>query len=879
MGPGLAEATQNPPVNSQLFEYRFKGCLLNSATRELRLNDEPQQVAPRVLDLLLCLIENRSRVVKKEELIERLWKGAVLSSGVLAQAVRKARFAIGDLDHDPKLIKTVQRVGYRFIGEVECKPLGQRAERAATVPVATPGKEVAVRREPGMTAKGPELRAGMRVGPQWLTDSAMHAISLARLRAQRAAPITVFALDDEIAIWESALPAMQGAERLEVLLPLAWHLRQRDSRRAVLLADEADTLLGAMENPRRQGARARLTLMRGEAKWLAGELDAAGDMAKQAIALVWGSTDNATCCDASLQLAMIANDQGRRAQCQAHLETALASAHAAADEERATVVKLSMAIEAVLASPAEAAAAWAPWVSIRPRGEHLGIVALREKFDMAVCASVTGDSVKALDHCFRGVEAARASGQRREAITQMTNSASRLCLLGDFEAAFEWLDQALQMARAAGWPWLVVIALQQGAHVLKAVGREDEAAEFLDEALELLERFPRSRAYCGTLYYLGFLRFDRKQFALALESFEQLRVAATELGSAHWIGQAAEGRARALAALGRTDEALAVGLAALEQASAEGNGSRLPYVLEGLAEICGYPGVPAPPGIEERSAKLHFLLRAIAAHESLGKHLVRAMLWESLAAEYARLGDHERAYETQRKAAAAHEASLTTEATNRAVAMKVRYDTERARAESEHHRALAAAQAERAEALARTNAILDRLGFIGQEIAKQRGVVAVFETLERHAHELLDTSTLAVFVLDELGSSLDLAFGLEAAKPLPAARIAVDDLESNVARCWREQREFLAEAGGETPCPHAPGTLATVSALYAPLVVGAKRLGVLTIQSVRHGAYGERERLVFRTLAAYGAIAFDHATAYRRLESLLEAQGSGEFRR
>lgn len=866
---------ENSPVNSQHFEYRFEGCLLNSATRELRVHDEPQQTAPRVLDLLICLIENRSRVVKKQELMDLLWKGAVLSNGVLAQAVRKARFATGDLDQQPRLIKTVHRVGYRFIGEVQSKPVLQRAERPQAVHKPDPGTALLRRPDAGLAGKGLDVRPGGRIGPQWLAGSVVPAVSLARLRAKPTASMSIFALDDEIALWESALPAMHGVERLEVLLPLAWHLRQRDSRRAVSLADEADALLGALAVPAARSARARLALVRGEAKWLVGELDAAGDLAKQAITVLWGLAGDATRCDANIQLAMIATDQGRRAQSQAHLEEALAAANASDDEERATVVKLSMAIAAVLASPAEGAAAWQAWARIRPSGEHLGIVALRERFEVVMSAILTGDSARCLAHCFSGIEAARATGQRREVITHMTNSASRLCLLGDVEAAFEWQESALQMARAAGWPLLIVFALQEGAHLLKAVDRVDEAAEFLDESLELLGKFPRSRSFCATLYYLGFLRFDRKQYALALESFEQLLTAATALDSPHWIGEGADGRARALAALGRTDEALSVELAALEKATAEGNAARLPYVLEALAEIYGYPGVPAPEGIPEGSAKLHFLLRAVAAHESLRKHTVRGGLWQLLADEYARLGDYERAYAMQCKVAVASDATRTTEVTNRAVAMKVRYDTERARAESDHHRALAAAQAERAEALARTNAILDRLGFIGQEIAKQRGVAAVFETLERHAHELLDTSTLAVFVLDERGSSLDLVFGLESAKPLPPVSVAVDSAESNVARCWRDQREILADAGVGDSCRHTPGTLQTVSALYAPLVVGTQRLGVLTIQSVRPGVYGERERLVFRTLAAYGAIALDHAAAYLRLETLLESRQFG----
>ena len=51
-----------------------------------------------------------------------------------------------------------------------------------------------------------------------------------------------------------------------------------------------------------------------------------------------------------------------------------------------------------------------------------------------------------------------------------------------------------------------------------------------------------------------------------------------------------------------------------------------------------------------------------------------------------------------------------------------------------------------------------------------------------------------------------------------------------------------------------------------PLLVGERVLGVMTVQSPRARAYGERERLIFRTLCAYGAIALDNADAYRQLQ-------------
>ena len=82
----------------------------------------------------------------------------------------------------------------------------------------------------------------------------------------------------------------------------------------------------------------------------------------------------------------------------------------------------------------------------------------------------------------------------------------------------------------------------------------------------------------------------------------------------------------------------------------------------------------------------------------------------------------------------------------------------------------------------------------------------------------------------------------------------------------RERRELLvALQEGEANVNHISGTLPTLSMLFAPLAVGERVLGVMTVQSMRADAYGERERLIFRTLCAYGAIALDNASAYRQV--------------
>jgi TolB-like protein len=72
-----------------------------------------------VFDLLMYLIRNRHRVVSKDDLLEAVWGGRIVSESTLTSHINAARNAIGDSGDVQRLIRTVQRKGFRFVGEVE----------------------------------------------------------------------------------------------------------------------------------------------------------------------------------------------------------------------------------------------------------------------------------------------------------------------------------------------------------------------------------------------------------------------------------------------------------------------------------------------------------------------------------------------------------------------------------------------------------------------------------------------------------------------------------------------------------------------------------------------------------------------------------------
>jgi len=99
-------------------EFLFSGHRLDIDRRELRRGPEVIAIEPQVFDLLVHLIENRDRVVSKDDLITAVWSGRIVSDSTLTSRINAARKAVGDNGEEQKLIRTIARKGFRFVGEV-----------------------------------------------------------------------------------------------------------------------------------------------------------------------------------------------------------------------------------------------------------------------------------------------------------------------------------------------------------------------------------------------------------------------------------------------------------------------------------------------------------------------------------------------------------------------------------------------------------------------------------------------------------------------------------------------------------------------------------------------------------------------------------------
>lgn len=98
--------------------YSFENYELDPVRAELRRGQTPVPVEPQVFDLLKLLVAERGRVVTRQEIYSAIWGERIVSDAALSSRIRDARKAIGDDGSAQRLIRTVQRRGLLFVGEV-----------------------------------------------------------------------------------------------------------------------------------------------------------------------------------------------------------------------------------------------------------------------------------------------------------------------------------------------------------------------------------------------------------------------------------------------------------------------------------------------------------------------------------------------------------------------------------------------------------------------------------------------------------------------------------------------------------------------------------------------------------------------------------------
>ncbi len=667
----------------------------------------------------------------------------------------------------------------------------------------------------------------------------------------------LFVVNEAIARFENELAATQGDSRLAAAVALAWHLRQRDCQRSSALAIEADGLLLQLEVPEatRCAYKARLGLMRAEIELLFGNWVEALRLAKLAGTAFENLGDLIGIGDTHWFRASIWVDHGTSAQVAECLDLAASAYQLANDPIRLALASARRLVNASFREPA----ATAPELFRQfPLDQEYAVcVAAWVATARANVAGLTNDPVESIRNDLAAYHAALESGQIRQALVAASNAAESFATLGDFDAALEWAERAMVLARKTGWPASIGSCLVQLGDVMRLLQRHDESRDCLQEALTLMAGQAGSRNYELCLANFGQLALDGGNFEAGLESFNQLEGHLASQVDPDLTIRAWRGQARALFHLGRVQEAERKASAALALAQQHRSAEEQIQVLRILAQMYLEQALAPPIGMTAPNAALEYYAQALEVAATMGGYEVSSELLAEVAQAHAAAGNFEAAYKNSLASSAARSKSRRLAAQKRALALQVRREVDQAHADAEYHRRLAAT-------LKETASTLETLGIIGREITASLDASAVFEALHRHVHRLLDATTFVVYLLEENQQFLRTAFGIEAGVLLPVSRIDVNSATATSARCVRERKEVLIEIEpGVITANLIPGTLPTYSLLYAPLMVGERLLGVMTIQSAKPKVYGERERSIFHTLCAYGAIALDNASAYK----------------
>jgi TolB-like protein len=118
--------------------YQFEDFALDSDRRELAQGAGTIAIGPQVFDLLLHLVQNREHVVTKDNLIDVVWGGRIVSESTLTSHINAVRKAIGDTGEEQRLVRTIARKGYRFVGDVHESPAFVRADTSSLDATALP---------------------------------------------------------------------------------------------------------------------------------------------------------------------------------------------------------------------------------------------------------------------------------------------------------------------------------------------------------------------------------------------------------------------------------------------------------------------------------------------------------------------------------------------------------------------------------------------------------------------------------------------------------------------------------------------------------------------------------------------------------------------
>ena len=94
--------------------YSFSNCVLDSDRHLLLRDGEQIKVEPQVFDLLHLLVRNAGVLVTRDQIIDEIWGGRIVSESSISARTNAARKAVGDNGKEQSIVKTIPRRGLQL---------------------------------------------------------------------------------------------------------------------------------------------------------------------------------------------------------------------------------------------------------------------------------------------------------------------------------------------------------------------------------------------------------------------------------------------------------------------------------------------------------------------------------------------------------------------------------------------------------------------------------------------------------------------------------------------------------------------------------------------------------------------------------------------
>jgi DNA-binding winged helix-turn-helix (wHTH) protein/tetratricopeptide (TPR) repeat protein len=225
--------------------YYFGDFCLNPLTRELSRHGEPVALAASAFDCLVYLVEHRERPVGRDELISAVWGRADVSDNLLAQTIVRLRRALGDGGAGQQCIKTVARVGYRWMLDVTVAP------STTDTPQAEPPHAMAADDTDMDRVRSPRVRRSLMVA-LLLTIALAVAYAVWQIGSVRPAPASLHFAQGTAIVLPADVNAPQDWEWLHLGLMDLLSTRLRDAK---IPTENSQEVLNMLAQP---GASAEL---------------------------------------------------------------------------------------------------------------------------------------------------------------------------------------------------------------------------------------------------------------------------------------------------------------------------------------------------------------------------------------------------------------------------------------------------------------------------------------------------------------------------------------------------------------------------------------------------------------------------------------------